>query len=108
MRCSLEVIMEKEKLEIPVELDAKIMQYAAEKKFIQHRWYWSVPARAAAILLFGAAAVFFHFSDREHSPKDNLPLAENSIEIPDWNDFEQKMEFIDEEIFIEARYLAQL
>ena len=45
--------MDKEKLEIPMELDAAILQYAAAKKFPKMQWYrsWTFKAAAAVVVL---------------------------------------------------------
>lgn len=102
--------MNKEKLEVPIELDAKILQYAAEKKFVRQVWYRSLPARAAALIIFGAAFALLQTVNRTDNSK-NIKIAENiqvQQDVPDWNDFEKKLEFVDEEIFAEAVYLAQL
>ncbi len=97
--------MDKEKLEIPMELDAAILQYAAAKKFPKMQWYrsWTFKAAAAVVVLAVLACTQIdwrqpqtvHFSSAE---KDEF----------NWEVFEEKMEYIDEEIFFEAQYLAQL
>ena len=100
--------MKNEKIEVPLELDAAVMQYAAEKNFAEKRWYWSLPARAAAVLLFGLALAVLHFAGEK--PREGyVSVAEmEQYENLDWTDFDSKLEFVDEEIMAEAKYLAQL
>ena len=97
--------MDKEKLEIPLELDAAILQYAANKRFPESRRHFSWVFKIAA--LFIAVSVFgiVQFSaDKE----ETMQLSSAGTEEVDWENFEEKMEYLDEEIFFEAKYLAQL
>ena len=98
--------MTKEKFEIPIELDAAVLQYASEKKFVRRRWYWSVPVRAAAAAAVALGLAYMQFFQAEKRVENTVQTAE--AENFDWNDFEAKLEFVDEAIFDEARYLAQL
>lgn len=101
--------MENKKIEVPLELDAAILQYAAGKKFVQFHWYRTVPAKAAAVLLLGIGLSAVYFSALREEKTGDLPLAENvQYENIDWNEFEYKLEFVDAEILAEAKYLAQL
>ena len=97
---------DREKIEIPTELDAKILQYAADKKFPQFRWYNSWAVRAAAVVIIGAAFICTDiFYDRE---PERPTLAAVEKEELNWVDFEEKMDYLNDEIFVEAQYLAQL
>lgn len=101
--------MKKEKFEVPIELDAKILQYAAEKKFTAMHWYRTLPARAAAVILIGAIIGSLQFASRENKEKYIPQTAENfPAENLNWNDFEERMEYVANEIADEAVYLAQI
>ena len=100
--------MKEQKIEIPLELDAAVIQYAALKNFQKRNWYWSLPARAAVLVFAGAVLAYVQFG-RDNSMDKNVHTAEIArFEIHDWNDFEEKLEFVDDEIWAEAKYLAQL
>ncbi len=98
--------MTKEKFEIPTEVDAAILQYAAAKKFSRQRWYWSVPARAAAVALLALGIGYMQFYMAEKKLEKTVVTAE--LDNADWTAFEEKLEFVDDAIFSEANYLAQL
>ena len=104
--------MKKEKIEVPIELDAEILQYAASKKFKvrQMRWYRTLPARAAAVIFIGAVIGVLQFADKHKEAKPGRELAKTAVQqdVFDWNDFEEKMEYVAAEIADEAFYLAQL
>lgn len=98
--------MTKEKFDVPVEADAVVLQYAAAKKFNRNRWYRSVPVRAAAVIAVASGLAYMQFFRTENRVEKPVQVAET--ENFDWNDFEEKLEFVDEAIFAEAKYLAQL
>lgn len=101
--------MKKEKIDVPIELDARIMQYAASKKFVSLRWYNTLPARAAAVIFIGVIVGVFQFSVRKDAGKGIQQVAEQvQIDNINWNDFEERMEYVAGEIDKEAVYLAQL
>lgn len=100
--------MKDKKFEIPMEIDAAIMQYAAEKKFCQLKWYRSLAARAAALVFVGAVLAYVQFFPDRNVQKIEHMAEKGKSEMTDWNDFEEKMEFVDNEILAEAIYLAQL
>ena len=100
--------MKEQKIEIPLELDAAVIQYAASKNFQKRSWYWSLPARAAVLVFAGAVLAYIQFG-RDNSMDKTVNTAEIArLEINDWNDFEEKLEFVDDAIWAEAKYLAQL
>lgn len=98
--------MTKEKFEIPTAVDAAILQYAAAKKFKRQRWYWSVPARAAAVALLALGIGYMQFDMADKKVEAAVVTAE--LDTADWAAFEEKLEFVDDAIFSEANYLAQL
>lgn len=98
--------MTKEKFEVPIEVDAAILQYAAAKKFHRRKLYWSLPVRAAALIAIAGGLAYMQFFRAENKVEQKVQMAET--ETFDWNEFEEKLEFADQEIFAEAKYLAQM
>ena len=100
--------MKEKKIEIPLELDAAVIQYAASKNFQKRNWYWSLPARAAVLVFAGAVLAYIQFG-RDNGMEQIVHTEEIArFGSPEWSDFEEKIEFVDDEILAEAKYLAQL
>lgn len=101
--------MKNEKIDVPLELDAKILQYAESRKFNHMRWYRTLHARVAAVIMLGIIIGAVQLAGRKNNSRYIQQMAENTAqENFDWNEFEEKMEYVDNEIADEALYLAQL
>jgi hypothetical protein len=101
--------MKNEKIDVPLDLDAKILQYAESRKFNRMCWYRTLSTRAAAVIVIGAIIGTVQLAGRKNDSRYIQQLAENTAqENFDWNEFEEKLEYVDNEIADAAFYLAQL
>ena len=101
--------MKDEKFEVPQELDAKILQYAESKKFNTVRWYRTIYARTAAVILIGTIIGSVQLTGGRKAAASRLQTAEKfRQESFDLDEFEANIEYVANEIADEALYLAQL